>query len=148
VGETFYRRMWFLAMLYNVAGGILIFIFVAPVLGSASISQPVPEPPLYYQAWVAMFATIGIGYWFVYRNLYQNRDIVIMGIIGKLAFATLCLFNTFTYPGRIPLIFTLAALGDLTFAFFFWRFLSFQQQAKTQMAAGEAAHGGDTRSRR
>jgi hypothetical protein len=139
MGETFYRRMWFLATLYNVVGGILIFIFAGPVLGSAG--QPVPEPPLYYQAWIAMFATIGVGYWFVYRNLYQNREIVIMGIIGKLAFATLCLINTFAYPGRIPLIFTLAALGDLTFAFFFWKFLSFQKQGRPQARIEEAARG-------
>jgi hypothetical protein len=139
MGETFYRRMWFLAMLYNVAGGILIFIFVGPVLGSAG--QPVPEPLLYYQAWVAMFATIGVGYWFVYRNLYKNRDIVIMGIIGKLAFAILCLINTFVYAGRIPLLFTLAALGDLTFAFFFWKFLSFQEQGQPQLKTGETTRG-------
>ena len=122
--ETFYRRMWFMATLYNIAGGSLIFIF-APQLFSMA-GEALPIPPLYYQAWIAMFATIGVGYWFVYRNMYNNRDIVIMGIIGKLAFATLCLINTFVYWGRIPFVFTLAALGDLAFVFLFWKFLGFQ----------------------
>ena len=95
MGETFYKRMWFIATFYNVVGGIGIFILGPWVFSLAG--EAVPTPPLYYQAWIAMFATIGVGYWFVYRDLSKNRDVIIMGIIGKLAFATLCLINTFVY---------------------------------------------------
>lgn len=124
--EKFYRGLWVVAGIFNVIGGLAIFIFADTVFGTIGKSTPVP--PLYYQAWIAMFATIGIGYWIVALDLYKNRGMVIIGIIGKLAFASLCFYNAIAYPGQIPPVLIGAAVADVTFVLFFWRFLGFQKK--------------------
>ena len=124
--ERFWRGLWVVAAAFNVIGGLGILLFADAVLGT--VDQSMPEPPLYYQAWIAMFATIGIGYWIVSRDLYKNRGIVYIGIIGTLWFASLCFWNAYAYPGQSPPLLILAATVDVSFVFFFWRFLSFQKQ--------------------
>jgi hypothetical protein len=124
--EKFYRGFWIVAGIFNVIGGLGIFIFAEALFGTVDKSPPVP--PLYYQAWIAMFATIGIGYWIVALDLYKNRGMVYIGIIGKLAFASLCFYNAIAYPGQIPPFLIGAAVADVTFVLFFWRFLGFQKK--------------------
>ncbi len=121
--ENAYRRMFFVAALWNLAGGVFIIAATAWLFASAGL--PVPSPSLYYYAWIALFMTFGIGYYMVFRDMYRNRDIVLLGAIGKLAFAAVFLYQFVTRGGEIPRFFLVPVVGDLVFVVLFVLFLRF-----------------------
>ena len=69
--------------------------------------------------------TFGLGYYMVYRDMYANKNIVILGIIGKLAFAAIFLYNLWAFKGAVPTLFLIPAVGDLIFVILYWMFLRF-----------------------
>jgi hypothetical protein len=121
VSGRFYRRMFLVAAGWNLGGGAFIVIATRWIFSSAGL-QP-PQPPLYYQAWIALFVTFGIGYYWVARDLERHRDIVKLGIIGKLAFAGIFIANLVVFKGQAPRFFLIPVVGDLVFVVLFWMFL-------------------------
>ncbi len=121
--EAGYRRMFLAAALWNLGGGVFIVLATGWLFGSAGLAEP--SPPLYYRAWVVLFMTFGIGYYLVARDLYRNRDIVLLGIIGKLAFAAVFLVQFATRGAEIPRFFLVPVAGDLVFVVLFAQFLRF-----------------------
>jgi len=107
-----------------------LFIIAATnwVFGRQNLTPP--HPPLYYYAWIALFMTFGIGYYMVYLNMYANRNIVILGIIGKLAFAAVFLYNMWAFKGEVPTFFLIPVVGDLVFVVLYWMFLRFAQSKR------------------
>ena len=71
--------------MWNIAGGVAILLL--PDVLFTRQGLPEPQPPLYYQSWIALFMIFGVGYYMVSRNLHENRAIVVLGMVGKLAFA-------------------------------------------------------------
>jgi hypothetical protein len=114
MSETGFRRMFVVAALWNLAGGTFILAAV-----------PAPPQPAYYYAWIELFMTFGIGYWLVSRDLYRNRDIALLGAIGKVAFAAIFLWQYATHATDLPRFFLIPVVGDLVFAAFFVVFLRF-----------------------
>ncbi len=121
--ENFYKKMFLIGALWNLLGGVGIVLFTGRIFASASLSPP--HPPLYYQAWIALFMTFGIGYWMVSVDPYGNRNIVILGIIGKLAFSVTFVGNMLAFRGEVPLLFVVPVVGDLIFVVLYWMFLRF-----------------------
>src|SRR3974377_1382854 len=103
MGETFYKRMFFVGAAWNVVGGGFIVLATNWIFGRQGL--PVPHPPLFYYAWIALFVTFGIRYYMVYRSPYSNKNIVILGIIGKLAFSAVFIWNFLAYRGQVPTLF-------------------------------------------
>src|SRR5713226_9321714 len=103
MGEGFYKKMFLFGALWNVVGGAFIAVATPWVFSTAGLRPP--DPPLYYYSWIALFVTFGIGYYMVYRDMYGNKNIVILGIIGKLAFAIIFIYNMITFRGQVPLFF-------------------------------------------
>jgi CDP-diglyceride synthetase len=128
--ESGYKRMFLIGALWNLVGGAFIILATRWVFDSAGIS--LPSPPLYYYAWIALFMTYGIGYYLVYRNLYRNRDIVLLGAIGKLVFAIVFIWNFIAYASEVPRFFLIPVAGDLVFVVFFVMFLRFASGKKGQ----------------
>lgn len=122
MGETFYRRMFLVGAAWNIVGGVAVILLTGWVFAASNL--PPPHPPPYYQSWIALFMTFGIGYYMVYRDMYGNRNIVILGMIGKFAFSVIFLANMAVYPGQIPNLFLIPVVGDLIFVVLFWMFLS------------------------
>lgn len=122
MGETFYRRMFLIGSLWNILGGILIIIFRDWIFAAANLA--LPDPPVYFYSWIALFMAFGIGYFMVYRDMYGNRNIVILGIIGKLAFSAIFIVGMIASRGLIPPAFLIAVVGDLIFVVLFCMFLS------------------------
>ena len=123
MSENFYKRMFFVGALWNLLGGIAIVGLTGKIFSSAKLTPP--QPPLYYYAWIALFMTFGIGYWMVSADMYGNRNIVILGMIGKLAFSVVFVANIVLFRGQVPLLFLIPVTGDLVFVVLFWMFLRF-----------------------
>jgi hypothetical protein len=127
MSEAFYKRQFLIGALWNVVGGLLVAVGTPWIFASAGLE--VPQPPVYYAGWMALFITFGIGYYMVYRDMYGNRNIVILGIIGKLGFSAVFVYCMIAYRGQIPSLFLIPVAGDLVFVVFFWMFLRFARQA-------------------
>ncbi|MCI0454138.1 MAG: hypothetical protein L0Y68_03985 [Candidatus Dadabacteria bacterium] len=123
MSESFYKRMFLIGALWNILGGAFILYFTGWIFSTANLT--IPEPPAYFHSWIALFVTFGIGYFMVYRDMYKNKDIVILGIIGKLSFSLIFIYNMIAYSGKIPLFFIIPVIGDLVFVVLFVKFLLF-----------------------
>ena len=121
--EDFYRRMFLGGAIWNVAGGAIIVWLTGWIFASGHLSPP--EPWVYYYSWIALFVTFGIGYYLVYRDMYGNKNLVILGIIGKLSFSAIFIAGMILDPGKIPLFFLIPVIGDLIFVVLFWKFLNY-----------------------
>jgi hypothetical protein len=121
--EGSYKKMFLVGAIWNVGGGAVIVLLTGWIFASARLSPP--EPRVYYYSWIALFVTFGIGYYLVYRDLYGNKNLVILGIIGKLGFSTIFIVGMLSEPAQIPLFFLIPVIGDLVFVGLFWRFLTF-----------------------
>ena len=121
--EKFYRSVFLIGALWNLAGGLFIIVFTGWIFKLSGLTPP--EPPTYYQSWIALFMTFGIGYYLAYRDMYLNKNIILLGMIGKLAFALDFIINMLIFNGQIPLFFLIPVIGDLVFAGLFASFLIF-----------------------
>jgi hypothetical protein len=127
MGEAFYKRQFLIGALWNVVGGLLIALETPWIFASAGLD--IPHPPVYYAAWVALLITFGIGYYMVYRDMYGNKNIVVLGIIGKLVFSVVFIYCMIVYRGQVPPLFLIPVAGDLVFVVFFWMFLRYARRA-------------------
>jgi hypothetical protein len=124
--EGSYKKMFLVGAIWNVAGGAVIVWLTGWVFASAHLSPP--EPWVYYYSWIALFVTFGIGYFLVYLDMYGNKNLIILGIIGKLGFSVIFLAGMVSEPGTIPLFFLIPVIGDLVFVGLFGRFLIFARK--------------------
>jgi hypothetical protein len=120
--------MFLVGALWNLVGGVFIIAATKWIFGCQNLTPP--HPPLYYYAWIALFMTFGIGYYMVYLDMYANQNIVILGIIGKLAFAAVFLFNMWAFKGQVPTLFLIPVVGDLVFVVLYWMFLRFARSKR------------------
>jgi hypothetical protein len=123
MGELFYRRMFLTGALWNLLGGIVLIIFAPWIFGTAGLVPP--HPPLFFHSWIALFMTFGIGYYMVSRNPYPNKNVVVLGMVGKLAFSVIFVWNLRAFEGDVPPVFLIAVVGDLVFVILFGKFLGF-----------------------
>ena len=112
-----YKRIFLFGALWNLLGGAFILATTNWIFSTAGVTPP--SPPLYYQAWIGLFMVFGLGYYFVSRDLYRNRDIALLGAIGKIVFAAIFLYNMSTFRGQVPQFFLIPVVGDLVFAALF-----------------------------
>ncbi len=83
--------------------------------------MPAPNSPAFFQAAAAFVFVMGIGFYYVYLNMYRNIDIVRLGIIFKLVYSGLAFYYVFVK--NMPLIFAIFGVLDLTFILFFLFYL-------------------------
>jgi len=119
--ESFYRTVFLIGAIWNVAGGVFIVVFTGWIFKLSGLTPP--DPPNYYQSWIALFTVFGIGYYLAYRDMYLNRNIILLGMIGKVAFAADFIIDMLIYKGQIPVFFLVPVIGDLVFAVLFAGFL-------------------------
>jgi hypothetical protein len=128
--ETNYRWVFLLGALWNLLGGAFIIAATGWIFNSAGLA--VPFPAAYYYTWTAMILIFGLGYYCVYRDMFRNRDIVLMGVIGKTAFSAVFLYHFISYPGQIPDFFLIPIVGDLVFVVLFVMFLRFARETRSR----------------
>jgi hypothetical protein len=126
MSESFYKKVFLIGALWNVVGGVVIVLLTGWIFASANLTPP--QPSVYYYAWIALFVTFGIGYYMVYQDMYANKNLVILGIVGKLGFAAIFLAGLAALPGQIPLFFLIPVIGDLVFVALYGMFLNFAKK--------------------
>jgi hypothetical protein len=126
MGESFYKKVFLIGALWNIAGGVLIVLLTGWIFASVNLTPP--QPSVYYYSWIALFVTFGIGYYMVYLDMYRNKNLVILGMIGKSSFAAIFLAGFAAMPGQIPGVFLIAVIGDLVFVGLYGMFLNFAKR--------------------
>ena len=117
----FYKTIFLIAAAYDLILGLSFFLLYQSVYAMFNI--PLPETEAYLQLNAAFVFAQGILYWFVYRNLKRNVDIVKVAVVYKLAYAGVALFNWGI--GELPhSIFAIFGLIDLVFILLFVLFLT------------------------
>jgi hypothetical protein len=115
--ETTFKRIFLVGALWNLLGGAFIVFATGWIFSTAGLAPP--SPPAYYHSWIALFMVFGLGYYLVSRDLYRNRDIALLGAIGKLAFTAVFLYGYAGHPGQVPQFFLVPMAGDVVFAVLF-----------------------------
>jgi len=118
--EKSYRILFLVAALYDFVLGFAFFIGMTYFFENI-FKIPGPNYPAFSQAAAAFVFVMGIGFYFVYRNLYRNIDIVTLGIVFKLVYTALAFYYVFIVG--MPWIFSVFGFLDLIFIVFFVFFL-------------------------
>jgi len=118
--ENFYRKLFLVVALYDFILGLIFLVFWQFIFDHI-LKIPQPNYPAFYQAAAAFIFTMGIGFYFVCRNLYRNIDIVKTGIFFKLFYAGISFYYVFVE--KMPWLFSVFGFLDLIFIVFFIFFL-------------------------
>ncbi len=119
MGDDGWRRVFLVAALFNYGIGLLLVFVPVPMLGL--MHQHVPDDLVFVRTAGVLIASYGLGYHMISRDPAANRNLVRLGMIGKLAAVVL-----FAQQWAVGLLSTMAAgfgSGDLVFAALFWRYL-------------------------
>ncbi|MBM2825062.1 MAG: hypothetical protein HW402_726, partial [Dehalococcoidales bacterium] len=92
--EKPYRILFLIAALYDFILGFVFFAFMGFFFEDI-FKLPLPNYPAFFQAAAAFVFAMGVGFYFVYRNMYRNIDIVKLGIIFKLVYTGLAFYHVF-----------------------------------------------------
>lgn len=117
--ESFFRYLFLVAAIYDFVLGVLFFFFYEPIYNYFSIT--IPPYPVYLQMAVAFVMAMGVGYYFVYQNMYRNIDLVKLGVVYKLVYSGLTSYFYFTNVANI--VFFWFAVCDAAFMLLFIWFL-------------------------
>ena len=118
--ERLYRILFLIAALYDFILGFIFFTFLG-FFFEEIFNITYPLYPAFFQAAAAFVFVMGVGFYFVYRNMYRNIDIVKVGICFKLVYTGLAFYHVF-FKG-MPWIFSIFGFLDLIFIVFFVFFL-------------------------
>jgi hypothetical protein len=118
--EKSYRNLFLIAALYDFILG-LVFFFFLPFLFEEIYGIVAPIYPAFYQGAAAFVFVMGIGFYFVYLNMYRNIDIVKVGIAFKIFYTGVAFYYVFVE--NMPWIFSVFGFLDIIFIVFFVFFL-------------------------
>ena len=126
--EGYYKGLFLTAAIYDFILGIVFLFFYKPLFRSLSI--PLPINPAYLSLSAAFVFVIGLGYYFVYRNIYANRDLAKIGAIYKFAYVVVGLY--YLLINSVPhMIFMVFAGIDVIFLVLFIEFLNYTKKSLT-----------------
>lgn len=78
-----FKKLLFSAALFNwIAASALCFAY-QPLFQIGGIT-PLPTHPLFLQLFAVLAFLFGVGYYWASRDLERNRNIIILGTLGKL----------------------------------------------------------------
>ena len=105
------RPLFVVAAAYDLILGIAFLLAFRPIYARFGIA--LPNHDAYVQFAAAVVAIFGIGFWFVALAPQRNRDIIKMGILLKLSYASV-VFAHFA-RGQMPTMWVPFAFLDLLF---------------------------------
>lgn len=135
----FYQWVLLIGALWNIAGGVAILTLTNWIFARDGLMPP--SPRAYYYGWIALFMTFGIGYLRAAADPSANRSILLLGAIGKIAFAAIFAWFLTRTPSEVPSIFWIPVLGDLAFAVLFMLYLGSNTSTKARRADTGSVNG-------
>jgi len=105
------RPFFMIAAAYDGILGV-VFLLAYPAV-YAAFNVTLPNHPAYVQFAAAVVMIFGIGFWYVARAPERNRDIIKLGVLLKLAYATVVL--GWWFRGHMPGMWVPFAWIDLAF---------------------------------
>lgn len=119
--EGLFKTIFLIAAIYDFILGIAFFAFYKQIFTYFNI--PIPSSPIYLQMAAAFVIAMGIGYCFIYKNLYRNIDLVKLGIVYKTVYSGLV--GYFYFANLAHIIFLCFAIFDIIFLVLFIWFLNY-----------------------
>jgi len=123
--DGFFKSMFLIAALYDFVLGLVFFLFYGQIYSYLNI--PIPAESMYLQMAAAFVIAMGVGYYFVYQNMYKNIDLVKLGVVYKFVYSSVTSY--FYFKGSGPAIFFLFAVIDAVFLLLFVWFLFYAKKA-------------------
>ena len=115
--ERWYRSLFWIAAVYDIALGIAFMFFARPIFEWIDIEDTLPEYMSYISLIAAFLFVIGVAYVLIaLGDLYRNKDLITIGILYKVAYFSVALW--YLIDGVYPhiLFFYVFGLADLVFA--------------------------------
>jgi hypothetical protein len=122
-----YQRIFLVGALWNLVAAGLFFLLWRQAF--AFFHLEAPNYLAFFQAWLALAFVFGIGYYYVFRDLYGNLNIVRLGLYGKTAFSVIVIYHVF-FSDFHP-VFLSGAFIDLVFVVLYGLFLAHARGRKT-----------------
>ena len=117
---SFFKTFFLVAALYDAVLGAVFFFFYGPIFDLLNVA--LPDNTSYLHLTAGFVFVQGIGYWFVYRNMLRNVDLVKLGVIYKGIYSLVSFY--YLAIGELPdAIFAWFGLLDVLFLLGFVRFL-------------------------
>jgi hypothetical protein len=125
--ERYYKVLFIIAGLYDVILGFG-FCFFYKWMFKTILQRPIPQPPIYFQVCAAFIGLIGVGYFLVWKHLYRNVDLVVIGTGMKVIYILgAILFSTYAI---VPFALVLFGALDVVFVVLFIEFLRYAKVNK------------------
>jgi hypothetical protein len=94
--RRYYRGLYGVAAVYDTVLGVIFLFFATWAFESMDIIEAYPVEG-YIQLIGAFVLVLGIGYFLIWRgDLWQNRDLVLVGALYKLAYSGVAFYLTAT----------------------------------------------------
>jgi hypothetical protein len=117
---NFFKTFFLIAALYDLILGAVFFVLYGPIFSFLDIALPYSTSYIHLTAGFVFVQ--GMGYWFVYRNMLRNVDIVRLGVIYKGVYSVVAFY--YLLIGQLPdAVFAWFAVFDVLFLIGFVRFL-------------------------
>jgi hypothetical protein len=117
--KAYYTWLFVIGAIWNWGAAVLFFFLSAQILAFLKM-QPLNYPGVMQLAMVLVFA-LGVGYYWVSKDITINHDLVKVGIIAKILAAFVLIYHYFI--GNFHLLLALCGTVDLLFAILFVEFL-------------------------
>src|SRR2546428_13411949 len=115
--EKYYRTLFLVSAIYDLILGIVFTFCYRSAFAWLGLSDKLPPFGGYITLLGAFVFVIGVAYYLIYRgDLPQNRDLIMVGLLYKLAYCSLAFYYFFT--GNIPHVIFFLLFCVIDFIFF------------------------------
>lgn len=115
--ESYQKNLFFIGALWNWSAAILFIGLSIVNKQLLSYFHNIPQTMLWYYCFLCAVFIFGMGYYWVSKDVQRNRDIIKMGIIGKVV--VFIMFSVYMIKGDITWLLFMAGCVDLIFTFLF-----------------------------
>jgi hypothetical protein len=118
---TYESNLFFIGALWNWSAAL--FFCGLSVVNKQFLTyfHNIPQTMLWYYSFLGVVFIFGFGYYWISKDVPRNRDIIKMGIIGKIM--VFLMFLIYLFKGEITFLLFLAGCVDLIFTILFVKVL-------------------------
>ena len=118
---TYEKNLFLIGALWNW-GAAILFVGLSVVNKQLlTYFHNIPQTMLWYYCFLGAVFIFGIGYYWISKDVSRNRDIIKMGILGKIL--VFLMFLIYLFKGEITVLLFLAGCVDLIFTILFIKVL-------------------------